>query len=165
MEPKIIAREKFSVIGYELRTSVIDGVNFKEIPEFWDYYRKNNLAQTIPGKKDETVELGICCNFNAVTKQFSYIIGFETDSIQSAPDHMILKTLPASTYAVFTTPKVKADQFPTSIQETTKYIYSTWLPQSGYEYNDDASDIEVYDSHSCPQNHEYVRMEIYIPVK
>ena len=165
MEPRIITRDSFNVIGYELRTSVIDGVNLKEIPEFWDHYRKQGLAATIQGKKDEGIELGICCDFDSVKKQISYIIGFETDCSEVVSEKMTLKRVPASRYAVFTTQKVKAEQFSSSIQELTRYIHHQWLPKSGYQYNSDAFDIEIYDRKSCPDLYEYVRMEICIPIK
>ncbi|MEJ2563456.1 MAG: GyrI-like domain-containing protein [Anaerolineales bacterium] len=62
-----------------------------------------------------------------------------------------------ATYAVFTArgPCTKA------IQDTTRYIYSTWLPESGYEHAMTA-DLEVYDERCSDDDTSEV--DIYIPI-
>jgi AraC family transcriptional regulator len=70
---------------------------------------------------------------------------------------MIGRVIPAATYAVFTArgPCTKA------IQDTTRYIYSTWLPESGYEHAMTA-DLEVYDER-CKDD-DTSEVDICIPI-
>jgi len=163
MEPKIIIKESFKIIGYELRTTIENGENFKKIPEFWTYYTKNNLSGKIPFKKNKNIELGICCDSDKQNHTFSYIIGFEVENVDEIPEGMIGKVIPSSKYAVFTTPKTGRKDFSKSIQETTKFIYQKWLPESGYEINDKGYDLEWYDER-CHSDDDCC-MDIYIPVK
>ncbi|MBN1761123.1 MAG: AraC family transcriptional regulator [Chitinispirillaceae bacterium] len=164
MEPEIIMKDAFNVIGYELRTTTNEGKNLREIPEFWSRYHENNRGALIPGKKYPAVVLGICCDFDRKTNLFSYVIGFENVGEADVPDGMVVKHLPALKYAVFTTPEVKMEEFTRSIQKTTGYIYSEWLPESGFEYNGEGVDIEVYDER-CSPDREYVQMDVCVPVK
>ncbi|MCG8573045.1 MAG: AraC family transcriptional regulator [Spirochaetes bacterium] len=162
MEPKIMNNNEFFVIGYELKTSSEEGRNFKEIPVFWEKYFEENLAEKIPGKIKQK-ELGICCNMDNVTGAFSYVIGYEVNENTKEGDGMVKIKVPAAKYAVFTTPKVPRVDFVKSIQETTKFIYSQWLPQSEYELDSNGYDFELYDERAGGD--EDCQMEIHIPVK
>jgi AraC family transcriptional regulator len=164
MEPAIVMKEPFTVIGYELRTTTNEGKKFREIPEFWRMYHEEGRGELIPGKKHPAAVLGICCDPDEKTNTFSYIIGFETEGVDSVPDSMVLKTVPASKYAVFTTPEATPAEFVRTIQETTGYIYSEWLPGSGFACNREGCDIEVYDER-CGEDKKSKQMDICIPVQ
>src|SRR6478609_5285322 len=48
MEPKLVTKPAFYVIGYELKTKNEGGQNNKDIPEFWQQYMQNGLGSKIP---------------------------------------------------------------------------------------------------------------------
>ncbi len=156
MEPTIKAKASFSIIGIELKTTTRDGLNFIEIPRFWQTVLKKGQIANIPDRKSPETILGICMDF-ASDGSFSYIIGAEVTSTENTPDDMACKTIPAAEYAVFTT----HGKLPDSIQQVTRYIYQQWLPNSAYQRTDSA-DFELYDERSMdPENGE---VDIYVPI-
>jgi AraC family transcriptional regulator len=156
MEPTIILKEGFRIIGVELKTTTNNGRNCIEIPQFWERILQEGLIGKIPDRKTERVLLGICMDFEP-NGRFSYIIGAEVSNTENTPDDMVSRTIPAATYAVFTA----RGKMPGSIQDTFKYIYQEWLPTSDYQRADSA-EFELYDER-C-DNSENSEVDIYIPI-
>ena len=125
MEPKIISKKAFPIIGIELKTTSREGKNFIEIPQFWTQVIQKKQIDKIPNKKQPGAVLGICMDFRA-DGDFSYIIGSEVTNTDRVPDDMVTKMIPNAEYAVFTA----IGKMPDSIQDTTKYIHREWLPKS-----------------------------------
>jgi len=63
---------------------------------------------------------------------------------------------------VFSSPPADAANFSSSIQGTWKYIYSEWLPASGYEFDNGKVDYELYDERCMGETGKIC--DIYIPV-
>lgn len=162
MEPKIVTKPAFHIIGYELKTKNENNQNNKDIPQFWQQYMINKLGAKIPNPIHQNVELGICTDFNPETGEFVYIIGMEVKKGAQAPEGMVYKSFPELEYAVFTTPKSNEESFTTSIQSTWNYIFTEWFPQSGYEHYGEV-EFELYDERCYGS--EDKEMDIYIPVR
>jgi len=156
MEPKIISKKAFPVIGIELKTTTREGKNFTEIPQFWQQVIEKQHIKNIPNKKQLDTVLGICMDFKA-DGTFSYIIGSEVTSTDNVPDDMVSKKIPDAEYAVFTA----RGKMPDSIQNTTKYIYQEWLPKSKYQHAN-SPEFELYDERS--DFSENAEVDIYIPI-
>lgn len=166
MDYRIITKPEMKVIGYELKTSIHEGRNHREIPAFWDHYMSQKLYENFPNtvQKEPLAELGLCMDFNMETGDMSYIIGMEATSFDNVPADMVCRTIPEATYAVFTTPLVSHADFSDSIQSTWKSIYAEWFPHSPYEHAGTA-EFEWYDERSHQDKHELIQMDIYIPIK
>jgi AraC family transcriptional regulator len=162
MEPKLITKPAFHIIGYELKTRNENGQNNIDIPAFWQQYIQNKLGHNIPNPINQNVELGICTDFCPETGEFVYIIGMEVQEGAQAPEGMVYKSFPEMEYAVFTTPKANEESFSSSIQNTWNYVFTEWFPQSGYEHAG-AVEFELYDER-CHGSENKV-MDIYIPIK
>ncbi|MFJ7727734.1 AraC family transcriptional regulator [Neobacillus sp. NPDC097160] len=162
MEPKLITKPAFHIIGYELKTKNEDGQNNKDIPEFWQQYMQNKLGCKIPNPINQNMELGICTDFQPETGEFVYVIGMEVNKGTQAPEGMVYRSFPELEYAVFTTPKSNEESFTSSIQSTWNYIFTDWFPQSGYEHYGSV-EFELYDERCYSLDHK--EMDIYIPVK
>jgi AraC family transcriptional regulator len=162
MEPKIIEKPTFHVLGYGIQTTTHNGQNSTDIPRFWQEYLNNNLRNDIPNPISPNVELGICTDFNLQDGGFTYLIGMEVKSTELVPEGMIYRTFPAGQFAVFTTPPATNNTFTQSIQETWGFIFQSWLPSSGYEHSGGA-EMELYDER-CWGN-ENKQMDIYVPIK
>ena len=156
MEHTIISKHSFHIIGVELKTTTHDGKNFVEIPQFWDKVLEEGQIEKIPDKKFQDTVLGICMDFES-NGRFSYIIGAEVISTENTPEDMVCRKIPAGKYAVFTACGV----MPGSIQETFKYIYQEWLPNSEYQRANSA-DFELYDER-C-RSAENPEVDIYVPI-
>jgi AraC family transcriptional regulator len=162
MEPKLMTKPAFHIIGYELKTRNENGQNNKDIPEFWQQYIQNKLGYNIPNPINQNVELGICTDFSPETGEFVYIIGMEVQEGAQAPEGMVYKSFPEMEYAVFTTPEANEESFSASIQSTWNYVFTEWFPQSGYEHAG-AVEFELYDERCWGSENKV--MDIYIPVK
>lgn len=169
MQPKIIEKDAFKVVGYKFNTTLRNNAHTRDIPSFWDecgFEGKNYESKLYESQQPpKHGEYGICVNTNMETDEFSYIFGVEVTSFDRATEEMYQLEVPAATYAVFTTPPVEDANFVNSIQGTWKYIFEEWFPGSGYEFDDKKLDFEFYDERCHPWEYEKMCMEIYVPVK
>ena len=102
--------------------------------------------------------LGICFSYELNAKQFPYGIGVEYDGKRIDGDLEVV-TIPANTYAVFTS----KGKMPDAFIETYNRIVTEFFPQSTqYEYAESV-EFEVYSS-SNTQDPNY-QCEIWIAVK
>lgn len=160
---RIIEKEEFKVIGYEIRVRCDNGDNFKLIPEFWRKYMEDGLYKKIAAmpnvvNKENMVTMGMCMDFDGINSM-SYLICVEASSFDAIPEGMAAKTIPAQKYAIFTA----KGKMPDAIQQTWKDIYEKWFPASGYERTD-GPDFECYDKRS-EKNDENTEVDIYVPIK
>ncbi len=156
IEPKIVEKAEFLVIGPAIKCTTEDDENVKRIPLFWEEVLQKGALEKIPNGIDAKTCFGICLDFDS--PNFTYMIAREVDSLEGIPEDMIGRKIPAGTYAVFTAkgPIVKA------VQDATQYIYSTWLPESGYEHAMTA-DLEVYDER-CQAGDDQSEVDICVPI-
>ena len=150
MEPKIVNREAFTVVGIKYR-----GTNEQnEIPQVWQA-----LMPRVPEIKNITkpdVAYGISGNLDQASGEFDYVAGYEVSAVEDIPEGMVRWEIPAGAYAVFST------TLP-AIGETFTHAYKTWLPQSGHQATG-GPDFELYDRHFDPQNPNST-FDLYIPLK
>ncbi|MBC7959124.1 MAG: AraC family transcriptional regulator [Vallitaleaceae bacterium] len=169
MQPKILERPTFMVIGYEFQNNLKDILHTRDIPAFWsqrgltDGTCETKLYATL--KPTKHGEYCICLKTNMETDDFSYLLGVGVDTFDLATEDMYLLEVPAATYAIFTTPTVMEDNFVDSIQGTWKYILEEWFPSSGYEIDESKFDFEYYDERCHPWEYDKISMEIHIPIK
>ena len=102
--------------------------------------------------------LGICFSSELDAKQFPYGIGVEYDG-RRIDDNLEIVTIPANTYAVFTS----KGKMPDAFIDTYNRIVTEFFPQSSqYEYAENV-EFEVYSSANT-SDPDY-RCEIWIAVK
>ncbi|MDF2672298.1 MAG: AraC family transcriptional regulator [Clostridiales bacterium] len=155
--PEIITKEDFKVIGVASNTTKNSEVDFKQIPKFWNKFFNLKLEEKIPNKVYIDTYLGYSCDFDEHSN-YTYFICSEVNNICIVPNGMVSKTIPASKYATF---KIKG-QFPELLINAWRYIYNTWLPNSGYELTDKA-DIEELNLSRISM--DIPEVTIYLPIK
>ncbi len=155
--PEIISKSEIKVLGVELRTSKSDEVDFKQIPMFWNKFLSSKLGDKIPNKIYSDTYLGYSCDFDEHTN-YTYFICSEVEDLIKPPRGMVNKIIPASRYASF---NVKGP-FPENLINTWRYIYNTWLPNSGLELIDN-TDFEELNIQRI--NMDVPEVTIYIPIK
>ncbi len=164
MEPKIVTLPATLLAGYTIRSTNTEGNNNKEIPAFWQAYLSDGRMEALhdqPFVKSHA-EYGACFPCDAASGTFEYMIGVEAKEGAAIPEGFCARTMPAATYAVFTTPPTVRTQFTTAIQGTWRFIYSEWFGLSGYEFAPGCCDFELYDER-CMDDNACV-CDIYIPV-
>ncbi|WP_461612405.1 GyrI-like domain-containing protein [Clostridium sp. Marseille-QA1073] len=157
-KPDIIILTKINIMGYEYKTNLNNYEYFKNIPEFYNDFGKNEYYLRIPQRSKPSICYGIACNFQD-NGGFSFIIGEEIDTFsEDIDDNFINFEIPEGKYAEF-----KICGAVDLVQNTRRYIYSNWLPNSNYERRE-GPDFEVTDvcNSTFPNN---MNMKIYIPIK
>ncbi len=151
MEIKLMEKPAFMVVGMKY----LGKNENQEIAQMWG--RFNQVAGAIA--RDVKGCYGVCSMLEGVDDgTFEYLACFELDKIDQLPDWAVVKMLPANTYAIFE--HVGAAN---GLRDTYHKIYTTWLPQSGYEPKG-GYDMEVYTDEFkdfAPDS----KMYIYVPVK
>lgn len=161
MIPKMIDMAAFRVVGIEARFISIlspDKTNDVVIPRLWaDFTQRSHLIKGRGGRE----ELGLIYCLDNEPKSHPdeclYVCATKVSSIDEIPPGMISREVPGGKYAVFTH-QGTADNF----EHTMNYIYGSWFPKSGYEF-DDRPEIEVYDGGI--DSGETAGWDICIPVK
>jgi AraC family transcriptional regulator len=155
-KPDIIHLKKTDVIGYEYRTTLMEQRYFTEIPGFYEDFGRNEYYMRIPGRIAPAFAYGISCSYRD-NGDFSYIVGEAVQGPAENPGKGFVNfEIPEGKYAEF-----KVDAPIELVQNTWRYIYSTWLPNSNYERRD-GPDFEVNDVSNSVNGHS---MKIYIPIK
>jgi AraC family transcriptional regulator len=150
MEPRIVKREAFSVVGMHCRGRNQGG----EIPEMW-----REFGPRVPEIKnivEDSVAYGISDNMDPDTGEFDYVAGFEVSDAQEVPEGMVHWQVPGGRYAVFRT------TLP-NLGETFKYVYYEWLPKSGYEHRP-GPDLELYEEAFDAKDPDS-EFEVYVPIQ
>ncbi len=169
MQPKIIEKSSFKVVGYEFKNNLRNSQHTRDIPAFWSQRGLNdiewemNLYSAL--KPPQHGEYCICINTNMNTDDYSFLLGVGVVNYKLVTDDMYQLEVPSATYAVFTTPLVDETDFVDSILGTWKYILEEWFPNSGYEIDDAKYDFEYYSEHCHSWQYEKINMDIFIPIK
>jgi AraC family transcriptional regulator len=143
LEPQIVDKPELRVIGYEasfISAMSPDATNFQVIGPLWGRFTQN--CQLVAGRVGDAM-FGVIYSRPPAERshahELQYIAGIAVTPAAIVPEGMVARTIPASTFAVFT------HRGPISkIGETMDAIYRQWLPQSTYKHAR-VADIERYD--------------------
>ena len=113
----------------------------------------------------------MCYDVDEEAGEFIYLDGcgiFHPDDSTIIPPDMVSFEI-NGLYAIFTTPPVlfgQREQFAQSIRETWQYIFTEWLPNSEFEYDETRKDFEFHD-HKCHgwYNDCKTQSDIHIPIR
>ncbi len=161
MEPRIVTKETFKVIGMQGRTTLKDN----KIPQLWQDFIPR--MEEIQNRTDKAVSYGICMvdpDFDIKdftdTTEFTELVAVEVNNFDFVPQGMVTQVIERQKYAVFTHKGSLAN-----LRMTYDFIYGTWLHKSGMELAKTV-DFEYYDSRRFnPIDQENSEFDIYIPIK
>lgn len=163
MEYRIEKRDAFQVVCKRKRVGKPQSANATaDITAMWqEYGADGTMARLIACMPKEPVMkglLGICFSSELDGKHFPYGIGVEYDG-RKVDDDLEIVTIPAATYAVFTS----KGKMPEAFVETYHRVVTEFFPQSTqYEYAENV-EFEVYGSDNIADPN--YRCEIWIAVK
>lgn len=146
MDYRIEKRDAFQVVCKRKRVDKPQAANATpDITAMWQEYGMDGtmqkLAECMPENPVMKGLLGICFSAELDAKQFPYGIGVEYDG-RKIDDDLEVVTIPANTYAVFTS----KGKMPDAFIETYNRIVTEFFPQSSqYEYAENV-EFEVYSS-------------------
>ena len=161
IEPKIVQKEAFTVVGLEasfIGALSPDANNFELVPALW--HRFINRLDEVESRTDEA------CYGLIITRperershpdELLYVAGTAVRGVASLPEGMVRHEVPASTFAVITHRGPIAD-----LPETIRCAMEEWLPGSGYRWN--LLEVERYDHRFSIESPEESETEIWIGV-
>ncbi len=156
--PEIIQLNKIYIIGYEYETNLNNEKYFEEIPGLYFDFGRNEYYLRIPKKIAPNISYGISTNFHD-DGRFSFIVGEAVQEFTAELENGFVHVeIPEGKYAEF-----KINGPADLVQNTRRYIYGTWLPNSNYERRE-GPDFEVTDVLNSSFPNE-MKMRIYIPIK
>jgi len=152
----VITKNEFVLIGKSYRTTMQRCQNEIDIPKFWAEFTGKNLMDRIPDRINQSL-MGIYTNWD-YAENFEVIIGAQVSSDTSIPEGYISHRMKPAKYMVFTVPGNQNHD----ILNGWKYIYGTWMPNTGYE-REFSDDFDLFDDRF--QSSQNPESEIYIPIK
>lgn len=133
MEPQIITRPEVKIVGVARQYEEED----LDIDTLWSAFRpnvnkiKNRVGSDAFGIHEEYQE-------GETSVGFHYICAVAVSDLNDVPGGMISRVIPEHLYAVFQHKGALS-----SLPDTLKYIWGSWLPKSKYEYVEQP-DFELY---------------------
>jgi AraC family transcriptional regulator len=162
LQSQIVDKPTLTVVGIEAPfISVLspDATNAQVIGPLWDKFL--HRSKQIPNRVGHAmfgVIYGRPESERSHPDELQYLASVSVSAVSKIPDEMVSRTVPPSTFAVFT------HRGPIwKIGETVGEIYRVWLPQSGYAHAGIA-DVELYDER-FRMNSDDSEMEIWISVR
>lgn len=157
-KPDIIHLEKTYIVGYEYKTNLRDEKYFNDIPAFYDDFGRNEYYMRIPGRLAPAFPYGVSCKFQD-DGRFSFVVGEAVRlPVEGLEDNLVDLEVPEGKYAVF-----RVEGSVEMAQNTWRYIYGTWLPNSNYARREEP-DFEVTDV--CNSAYpDRMLLKIYIPIE
>ncbi|EEM09021.1 GyrI-like domain-containing protein [Bacillus pseudomycoides] len=154
-QPKIIKKKAFQAIGISATTkNEIEMSTEGKIPKLWTDYCQGQITDQIPNKRKQSETLALYSNYESdETGAYTYTIGMPVSSLDTIPENMTSLTIPAQTYAVFTTRKGPVSEV---IVETWQDIWK-WSKENKRAFT---TDFELYDERAMDPNN--VQVDIYI---
>ena len=152
MEPEIVSRPETKVIGAARQYREED----LDIETLWSAFRpevaeiRNRVGTDSFGIYEEHRE-------TEDTFGFTYICSVEVTDFDEVPEGMIARIIPAHLYVAF-----RHNGPLSSLPETLKYIWGSWLPKSDYVYVE-KPDFELY-ALSGQKDQPEKTLYLYIPV-
>lgn len=178
MTPYIIEMTPFTVAGRTNRQKMPDVKRTADIPAFdfdprADVHTLLDNTSKLFSKSDaiKHCEIEMCYDIDEETGEFIYFVGrgiFHPDEVKNILPDMVSFEI-SGLYAIFTTPLIpfeQKEQFAQAIRDTWNYIFTEWLPNSEFEYDESRKDFEYYDYRSHGWYFDCKKQgDIYIPIR
>ena len=162
LQAQIVEKPALQVVGMEaafIHALSPQATNSQVIGPLWDSFV--HRAREVPNRIGEEM-VGVMYSRpekeRAHPDELQYIAAVRVSEVEKIPAGMVKRTVPTSTFAVFTHrgPIQK-------IGDTVREIYRVWLPQSGFRHAEIA-DVELYD-HRFHCDRDDSELEYWISVK
>jgi AraC family transcriptional regulator len=167
MDYRIETREAFDVFGIETICSLTGASGYLSPGGFWEECNKNGAYERLAADAGDLpgfLPPG-ACKVHAVEyyrktedNTFPYMLCAFVSKNSRLSGYSVVR-IPAQTYVVFSTEKVKwGDEFFTTLTTMQKRFYSEWLPTAKYE-RADGPNFEIYGG-----TEEYGNIALWFPI-
>jgi predicted transcriptional regulator YdeE len=159
--PRTVHQDEFTVVGIEARTSgEAEMSGDGAIGPLWQKFYQERVLDKIPNKADQNIYALYTNYARERMGNYTVIIGAKVKDKSQVPEGMVVKTIPAGQYAIFTTEKGPGQSV---IPDAWSKIWA--LEDKGTIGGERAYkvDYEVYDSRNTDPRQ--TQAEIYVGLK
>jgi predicted transcriptional regulator YdeE len=160
MNPKVMEKDGFTVIGISARTS-----NAKEVTDegvigkMWGRLFQEGVLAKIPNKADQNIVAVYTDYTSDHNGEYTYVLGARVTSDADIPAGMVAKKVPAQKFAVFTSERGPAPKVVPAVWMKINSLPRTAVGADRLY----KADFEVYDERaSDPEN---LQIDVYIGIK
>lgn len=161
MKPIIREENKIYAVGYSYETDWPRLCHTLDRAAYWSVIDFSNMDKSayaaIENKCGMEIAFWLCKETGDFEMRFFF--GERVEKVGDVPNGMEALEIPEAKYAIFTLDSQLTtggqDAYVQAIKDLWKYIFEEWLPGSGYSYDDEKCNFEVYSGDV---------MQIYIPV-
>lgn len=115
----VMQKPSIIVVGIECRTSNAPEAGPRDIPQHWGRFYSEGIVGKIPNKISDDI-IALYCDYEGdYTQPYSFVIGCPVNSVDSIPEGMVAKIIPAGSYGVFHA----VGEYPASLIETWGNIW------------------------------------------
>ncbi|MBS4192728.1 AraC family transcriptional regulator [Bacillus sp. FJAT-49705] len=159
-QPVIKGKEPFHIFGITIKTTNANEMTANaKIPQLWNTYYEQKVYEKIPASDQGGVTYGLYSDYEqGVDGEYSMTVGLEGGPRDTLPEGIVVKTVPAAKYVVFT-----SDIGPVSeiVIKAWQEIWD-WFELADVERTY-TGDFEVYDER-CENPHQ-AQVDIYVAIK
>jgi predicted transcriptional regulator YdeE len=158
--PRAVQQEGFTVVGIAVRTSNAEQATpAQPIGKQWERLFKEGVLGAIPNKADGNIVAVYSDYASDKDGQYTYLLGARVTKVESVPEGMVVKNVPAGRYAVFTSERGQVQKV---VVDMWRRVWET--PKSALG-GDRAykTDFEVYDQRA--QNPADAVVDLYIGIR
>lgn len=158
-EPVVMNKESFQIVGISARTSNANEMTAQaKIPQLWSNFYQQNVVGQVANAVNQ-VTYGLYSDYETdVNGEYAITLGLEVLATDEIPEGMVVKTVPAAKYLVFTSDK---GPFEEVVVKAWQDVWA-WFASSGVERTY-TGDFEMYDERCA--NPQEAQVDIYIAVK
>lgn len=161
IEPRIVRLQKpILLLGTEIRTN--DRDIYKDVGRVSARFNEIKKKAPVPNLKQPWASINISRDYDGESRTFTYIVGDQVQRIDAIPEGLNAYQIPAMTFAVFPVRPKSRIAWGITMGRTKRYIYTEWLPESGYQVRDSIGDFELHDERSLGRHPE---IQLYVAVK
>lgn len=143
--------ESFYIIGLAVRTTNEHGQAMQDIPALWNRFFAENISARIGSKSSEDLYCVYTDYEKDYTKPYTTILGYRVESLDSIPEGLTGKAIPAGDYQLFTAQGKMADGI---VYKEWEKIWNTELDRAY------GADFEIYSAKA--QDPENAEVEVYV---
>jgi len=160
-EPKIVVmKEPIKMIGVSMRTGM--KTIYQDAAKLGKLYKEVKEQNLIRDKKEPWGFVAISKDFHGIDS-WDYLMGDVVNKLDSIPQGLQAFEIPAMTCAVFPIRPKSKFSWGITIGRMKKYIFTEWLPGTGYESDSTiVGDFEYHDARSTGKKPE---IDLYVPIK
>jgi len=142
MNPKVVQRDGFTVVGIAVRTSNAEQMTpARPIGKQWERLMGEGLLAAIPNKEDGKIVAVYLEYTSDKHGEYIYLLGARVTKAENLPTGMVAKKVPAGRYAVFTSERGPVQKV---IVDLWRRVWATPKNELGGDRTYKA-DFEVYD--------------------